>query len=254
VPLRARSAWRWSFAGGIAGAGILVFAGASHGGYEWLRALALWLPWYAGVVFFVITHLGMVDDREGAPFERLLLPNGLSSLRLGLAPLVLWPCLDVPPRPATGTVFAGLVIALALTDVLDGWLARRLGSPTRMGRMLDPLADLAFLAFLATGLLGAGFLPLPLFFLIMLRYPGTLLAVLVLYFVRGPAPLPPTFIGKAASLVTNVVLVSGAVSFLVDPGWLPRGWVDGSVRALYPVLGVNLLYLVYRMTIWKKSP
>ena len=35
----------------------------------------------------------------------------------------------------------GVFLAAGLTDLLDGWLARRLKKDSRMGRFLDPLAD-----------------------------------------------------------------------------------------------------------------
>ncbi len=252
VPDRTRSCLRWAVVGAGIGTGLLFLALAFHGLREMVRTAALWLPWYVGVVLFMLTHLGMVDDSEsGRPHASLLSPNVSSFMRLGLAPLVFWPCLSLPTHPSTGPIYASFLALLALTDVLDGWLARRLRAATRMGRMLDPLADLSFLTFLAIGLLAAGLLPKPLFILLVLRYPGTLVAVLVLYFTRGPVPLRPSVIGKASSLVTNVVLVAIAVEELLQPPWLPEPWIAWSVRALYVLLGANLLYLFYQAVTWE---
>ena len=71
------------------------------------------------------------------------LPNILTWLRILAIPLiaVLFFLGDERPSnladPAAGLVFA----AAAITDSLDGYLARRLGQTTRLGAFLDPVAD-----------------------------------------------------------------------------------------------------------------
>ena len=254
VPARVRSSLHWVIVGAAIGTSVIILAVTFHAPRVAFPAATLWLTWYAGTVFFLFTHLGMVDDSSGRPHARLLLPNALSFLRLGLAPLVMWPCLSVPTHPATAPVFASAVMVLALTDLLDGSLARGSGSETRMGRMLDPLADMAFATFLALGLLNAGVIPMALFALIMVRYPGALVAVVVLYFTRGPIPLRPTPIVRATALVSNVVLIVAALTLLLAPTWLPARWIDWSLQALYVVLAVNLAHLIHRAVNWLRVP
>ncbi len=71
------------------------------------------------------------------------LPNVLTWLRILAIPLVivLFYCGVAEPLrwfyPAAGLVFA----AAAITDSLDGYLARRLGQTTPLGAFLDPVAD-----------------------------------------------------------------------------------------------------------------
>jgi cardiolipin synthase len=64
--------------------------------------------------------------------EVMNLPNLVSLTRLLLSPLMLF--LEFPQAIA-------LFILLALTDALDGFLARRLKQETDLGKVLDPLAD-----------------------------------------------------------------------------------------------------------------
>jgi len=149
----------------------------------------------------------MADNDQGVPYHTLLLPNGLSFLRLALAPLILWPCLTIPVHPVTAPVFALILAGLSLSDWLDGWVARRRNLCTRLGRMLDFLADLSLLTFLAIGLYLAGTIPATLLWLLVVRYPLLLIGVIVLYFARGPAPLPPTIIGRTTTFATSVLLV-----------------------------------------------
>ncbi|MCX8059803.1 MAG: CDP-alcohol phosphatidyltransferase family protein [Aquificaceae bacterium] len=60
------------------------------------------------------------------------LPNFLSFFRLVLSPLMLF--VPSPHLP-------GFFLLLALSDALDGFLARRLRAQTELGKVLDPLAD-----------------------------------------------------------------------------------------------------------------
>lgn len=74
------------------------------------------------------------------PFPLPSLPNWLSGFRLIAAPCLPL-CLILLPRPmADWTVFA-LVLVAGVTDWLDGWIARRFQLTTRLGAMLDSIAD-----------------------------------------------------------------------------------------------------------------
>ena len=232
------------------GAGIILVAFWLQTPDRALTALAWWLPWYACVVFFLLTHLGMVDDSQGMPHQSLLLPNGLSFIRLALAPLVLWPCLQVPIYPVVGPVFALFLAGLSLLDLLDGWVARRQKLCTRMGRMLDFLADLALLTFLAVGLYLAGAIPGALLLVVVVRYPVVLIGVFVMYFVRGPVALRPSFVGKATTFATSIVLLVIAFKTLLQISWPTPLAVEWFVRFLYLLVGANILYLIKLGVAW----
>ena len=68
------------------------------------------------------------------------LPNTLTLARIFLVPLVVAVLLTFEIR--TWAYWgAGLFLAAALTDLLDGYLARRRKQVTTVGRLLDPIAD-----------------------------------------------------------------------------------------------------------------
>jgi cardiolipin synthase (CMP-forming) len=249
-PARTRSFWRWATVVAATGASIILLALMFQTPVQALTAVLWWLPWYAGAVFFVWTHVGMVDNDQGVPHHSLLLPNGMSFLRLALAPLILWPCLTTPVHPRTGPVFALVLAGLSLSDLLDGWLARRRNLCTRLGRMLDFLADLALLTFLAVGLYLAGTISATLLWLLVVRYPVLLVGVIVLYFARGPAPLPPTIIGKVTTFATHVVLLVLALKLLLPTNLPSSLWIEWSLRGLYILIGANILYLFYCGVAW----
>ncbi len=66
-------------------------------------------------------------------------PNAVTLARILAAPfLLLLPFYDGPVGSA---VMGAGFLAVSLTDLLDGYLARTYGSVTRIGKLLDPLAD-----------------------------------------------------------------------------------------------------------------
>ena len=68
------------------------------------------------------------------------LPNGLTILRVCLAPVIAL-LIGYSQTALLTSVTLGLFCFSALSDWLDGYLARRLNSMSPMGRMLDPIAD-----------------------------------------------------------------------------------------------------------------
>ncbi|MDP9001391.1 MAG: CDP-diacylglycerol--glycerol-3-phosphate 3-phosphatidyltransferase [Myxococcota bacterium] len=71
--------------------------------------------------------------------DALNLPNLLTMARIAAIPFFVW-LLD-SPTPIRGFWACIVFTAAAITDVLDGYLARRLGVVSVLGKFLDPLAD-----------------------------------------------------------------------------------------------------------------
>jgi len=67
------------------------------------------------------------------------LPNVLTGLRIAIIPVMVWLLTD--PGPRAGFFAAVLFFIAALTDYYDGYLARKYGVVTTLGKFLDPLAD-----------------------------------------------------------------------------------------------------------------
>jgi CDP-diacylglycerol--glycerol-3-phosphate 3-phosphatidyltransferase len=69
----------------------------------------------------------------------LTLPNGLTIIRILAIPVIL--LLLFYPGKTYQWVTAFFFLLVAVTDTLDGYLARRRGMVTTLGKFLDPLAD-----------------------------------------------------------------------------------------------------------------
>lgn len=122
------------------------------------------------------------------------LPNGLSLLRLAGVPLFLW--LVLGPQ-ADGLAVLVLIVA-GLTDWLDGYLARKWKQRSRMGQMLDPVADRFYILATLLGLAIRGIIPWWLVAILVARDFVITLLVPILR-TRGYSSLPVHFLGKAAT-------------------------------------------------------
>jgi CDP-diacylglycerol--glycerol-3-phosphate 3-phosphatidyltransferase len=69
----------------------------------------------------------------------MTIPNSLTLLRIFLLPVIV--LVYYLPLDSSYTWASGLFLMAALTDWLDGYLARRLHQATRFGAFLDPVAD-----------------------------------------------------------------------------------------------------------------
>jgi CDP-diacylglycerol--glycerol-3-phosphate 3-phosphatidyltransferase len=79
------------------------------------------------------------ERRRSLAEDALNLPNMITFARILMIPVCLWFLQANTPR---GCFFSALVFTLAaLTDALDGYLARKMGIVSVLGKFMDPLAD-----------------------------------------------------------------------------------------------------------------
>ena len=124
----------------------------------------------------------------------LTVPNVLSVVRLLGVPLFLWLVLV---READG--WAVVVLAVSgVTDYLDGKLARRWHQVSRLGQLLDPLADRLYILSTIVALTLREIIPLWFAASLVARDVFLLLLVPALR-RRGLSALPVHFLGKAAT-------------------------------------------------------
>jgi cardiolipin synthase len=166
----------------------------------------------------------------------LTIPNLLSALRLLSVPVFLgfW---------LTGARDTAVVIyaIAAWSDFFDGVIARRTGTVTELGKILDPLADRVFIVALAIALVAAQALSWLLAAAIVLR-DALILVAFPLLERRGVPRLEVNWTGKtatAALLMGLTLLALNETSF----SWAERADVPGLIltvsgAVLYWVAGV----------------
>jgi cardiolipin synthase (CMP-forming) len=128
----------------------------------------------------------------------LTIPNAISVARLAGVPVFLWLVLGV--RTQAGDWWAvGLLIASGASDWLDGKIARALNQQSRLGQLLDPTADRAYIV--ATVIALAIRAIIPWWLVILLAVRELMLGVVLLVLRRhNYGPLQVSFLGKAATL------------------------------------------------------
>ncbi|MDX2193393.1 MAG: CDP-alcohol phosphatidyltransferase family protein [Gemmatimonadales bacterium] len=139
---------------------------------------------------------GQQDDARWSVADLLT----LSRLPVGLAFVLV----------VSSPVRLGLLTFAALSDVADGWLARRLG-PSRLGALLDPVADKLFMGMAFGALAWDGWLTWP-------EAAGCLFRDFILsmaFFVRRakrmPISVPSRWSGKSVTFVQVATLASALV-------------------------------------------
>ena len=158
-------------------------------------------------------------------------PNLLSVIRLITIPIFAWLAL-VPEQDAV----AALVLALgSITDYFDGMLARRWDQVTRLGQLLDPIADrlstvTVLVVFLVRGIV-------PLWFVALLVLRDVVLTVQMAQLKgRGVTGLPVNWVGKAATfnlmlsfplLLWGAGATSGLELLVRSVGWAFALWGAG---------------------------
>ena len=156
----------------------------------------------------------------------LTIPNVISFVRILLMPVCAW--LLASGRFGPGFLLTALV---GTTDWVDGWLARRTGAVSRVGQLLDPLADRLLIASVALALLVRGALPWSAVALLVGRDLLVMIGFQVLL-RNGIRPPDVLWLGKLATFVLMVAL----------PG-LALGETTWPVAGVFRQAGLVLLWV-----------
>lgn len=204
VPGAVRSLWSLAlgfFAAAFAGSAILAIVDDRHLAYDFFLYTSLCI----GLSFALVTfHIGMLRDDDGYRLSAVNVPTALTLFRIVLMPAIVLSLLE----RRFGLALALFVVA-ALSDVADGWVARRWRQTTQLGRSMDPLVDIVFNLSMFAGLCFAGLLPPWVFLVAVLRYGILLVGGLYLSIFLGPVRIHPTLFGRLTGL-----LMAGLVGLL----------------------------------------
>lgn len=177
--------------------------------------------------------------------RRFTLPNLITLARILACPVIAVLALS----PGLGARFAAFVLflAAALSDLWDGYLARKHGWITDIGKLLDPLADKLLLAatFIPVWLIstrpdGFGNLPfvgpLPLWVLVVIFGREIFITALRQWAAGRGQVLAAGTSGKYKALIQNL-FVGGALLWYPIQQWAHgAGWVDGAFWRIWYVI------------------
>ena len=132
------------------------------------------------------------------------LANVLTVLRIALVPFFAWALLADGGHTTTGRLIAtALFVIAAATDRLDGWLARRSGQVTDLGKMLDPIADKVLIGTALVLLSWLGDLPWWVTVVILVRELGI---TAMRFFLLRYVVLPASRGGKLKTVLQSVAI------------------------------------------------
>lgn len=169
------------------------------------------------------------------------LPNALTLARLAAVPIV--GVLLFMQTPLTRDIAAVLFVAAAVTDFIDGAIARKRGITTDFGALLDPIADKALITVALVGLSALGDVPWWITIVILVREFGvTALRLSVLRHGVMPA-------SRGGKVKTLTQIIAIAMFLAVGPPW----WVTiasavmGIAVILTVVTGIDYVVRAYRL-------
>ena len=153
------------------------------------------------------------SKRVATFFMNMNVPNTLTILRILLIPVYVGLLNYEQFNYALATLFIA-----GLTDALDGTIARVANQRTRLGEVLDPLADKLLLTTGFITLSVMHLVPLWITILVVSRDLMLMLGAAVAHFTNTQVDISPTALGKCTTLIQLTTLV--AVVFLPRDGWI----------------------------------
>ncbi len=147
----------------------------------------------------------------------LSIPNLITLGRILLVPVVVWAIASGEMR------FAFLLfLVAAISDAVDGFLAKRFGMTTELGAYLDPLADKVLIVSIYLTLGFNGIIPRWIVILVVSRDIMIVGAILLSWLVDKPVTVKPLAVSKLNTAVQIVYagLVLASFGFALDAGWL----------------------------------
>ncbi len=178
----------------------------------------------------------LITPKDGRSIDFYGVPNGLTALRAyAVVPLMITATVHTPGR--TGfVIWCAIAGSTGLLDAVDGFIARRVGPLTELGRAFDPGMDAVFFSAGAYAAWRLGIMPLWLMIFIYVRYLGPLAATPAVFLARRRPELVHTVWGRRNTLYIGVVV------FTLMWVKIAGGPVDAVALGMgIPLLGVTAL-------------
>ena len=171
------------------------------------------------------------------------LPNILTTLRVLAAPLLAY-CLMTQHYELALFLFIGA----ALTDALDGWIARHFNQMTHYGAVMDPLADKLVTLTCVILLTYLGWVPLWLTLAMLVRDTVIVAGAFAYHRLFGEVEIRPTRLGKLHTALAFglFVLVLADAAELIDAG----AWLNASFLV---VLVSTLASMAQYVALWSRK-
>ncbi|MGQ9812924.1 MAG: CDP-diacylglycerol--glycerol-3-phosphate 3-phosphatidyltransferase [Dissulfurimicrobium sp.] len=166
------------------------------------------------------------------------IPNLFTLIRIVMVPLLI--IFLVNRRFFDALIVFGIAGA---TDAFDGLIARLLKQKTKIGAILDPIADKLLLTSSYVTLAVVGMLPNWFAIVIISRDVIIVLGVLILFLLQGDVEIRPTILGKLTTLfqLSAIFIILSGKQFEV---LIPLGQISGLAAVMLTILsGAHYMFL-----------
>jgi len=179
-------------------------------------------------------------------------PNRITLLRVLAVPVFVIMVLRIQ-EPDTGLLYRklalSLFLAVGIADVLDGYLARRLNQHTRLGAVMDPVADKILLT---AGIVMLAFpevsRPTIAKWLVVLAVSRDVFLIVgstVLFVLIGRVHISVTRIGRLCTFGLTLLIVTALAAGLFPPS-VQETWIRGIMLALSYACALFILVSGYQ--------
>lgn len=169
-------------------------------------------------------------------WQPFTVPNLITLIRLVLIPVYVWLLFGQDDRYGA----AILLGCLGATDWVDGFLARRLGQVSELGKILDPVTDRFLLVTAIVTILIDGSMPLWVALLVLAREILVSIAGLVLA-ALGAVRIDVTFVGKTGTFFNMIAFPA----FLTAES--TAGWADLARVIAWVCVALGLVFSWYAL-------
>ncbi|ABY93492.1 MAG: CDP-diacylglycerol--glycerol-3-phosphate 3-phosphatidyltransferase [Caldanaerobacter subterraneus] len=166
------------------------------------------------------------------------IPNFLTLVRFLLIPLFVYTFFYVPE----GNTYAAVIFILSgITDILDGYIARHYNQVTKIGTLLDPLADKLMILTVLTSLWIKDLIPFFVIAILMVKELSMIIGAAILY-KKQEIAIPANNYGKAATLFFYIAIIFSIFK-----------WPYGFTLMIIALLLAILAFVIYTLEFYKRS-
>ncbi len=142
------------------------------------------------------------------------LPNLITVIRIFLMPIYLY---FFYSDMDNSFLYAGIIFIIAgISDVLDGYIARNFDMKTKLGALLDPLADKIVVFTILISFAHKGIIPNWIVLALGLKELVMIIGGAYMYFDENEYVIPSNFYGKMATILFYITIITFAIELRVS--------------------------------------
>lgn len=166
------------------------------------------------------------------------IPNLLTIIRFILIPLFVYNFFYV----GKGNIYAAAIFVLSgMTDVLDGYIARHYNQITKIGTLIDPLADKLMILTVLTSLWIKGIIPFFIILILLVKEILMVVGALILYKKQDIA-IPANKYGKATTVLFYIAIIFSIF-----------GWPYGFTLMIIALFLAIVAFVIYTFEFYNRT-